>query len=53
MEALAPGTEVTLTIAPSRAGGTVGLVQKIVNGKGEEILRMIGLGNPGPAQPQQ
>jgi len=53
MEALAPGTEVTVTIAPSRAGGTVGLVQKIVNGKGEEILRMIGLGNPGPAQPQQ
>lgn len=53
MEALAPGTEVTLTIAPSRAGGPVCLVQKIIDGKGEEVLRMIGLGNPAPAQPQR
>ena len=36
--ALAPGTEVTMTIAPSRAGTKVALVQKIVNSKGEEIL---------------
>jgi len=34
MEALAPGTEVTLTIAPSRAGGQVGLIQKITDSKG-------------------
>jgi|SRR5581483_6979573 len=36
--ALAPGTEVTITMAPSRAGTQVSLVQKIVNAKGEEIL---------------
>jgi len=36
--ALAPGTEVTITMAPSRAGTQVSLVQKIVNSKGEEVL---------------
>lgn len=51
MEALMPGTVVTLTIAPSRAGGTVGLIQKIVNVKGEEILQMIGLAPGAPAAP--
>jgi hypothetical protein len=56
--ALAPGTVVTLTLAPSRAGMDthVALVQKIVNSAGEQILGAIGL-NPGgaepPARPQQ
>ena len=45
--ALAPGTEITVTIAPARAGGTAGLVQKIVDTKGEAILGAIALGNPG------
>jgi Family of unknown function (DUF6152) len=45
-EALAPGTAVTLTLAPSRAGTSVALVEKIVNAKGEEILGSIGLGGP-------
>ena len=38
--ALAPGTEVTLSIAPSFAGTPVGLVNKITNAKGENILGM-------------
>ena len=38
--ALAPGTEVTLTIAPSFAGTPVGLVNKITNAQGENILGM-------------
>jgi hypothetical protein len=40
--ALAPGTEVTLTIAPSRAGTPVGLINKIVNAKGEDVLGLGG-----------
>jgi hypothetical protein len=38
--ALAAGTEVTLTIAPSFAGTPVGLVNKIVNAQGENLLGM-------------
>jgi len=38
--ALAPGTEVTLTIAPSFAGTPVGLVNKITGAQGENILGM-------------
>jgi hypothetical protein len=38
--ALTPGTEVTLTIAPSFAGTPVGLVDKIVNAQGENLLGM-------------
>ena len=48
-EALMPGTVVTLTIAPSRAGGPVGLIQKIANSKGDIILGAIALGAPAPA----
>jgi hypothetical protein len=38
MEALKPGTPLTVTIAPSRAGTKVGLLQKVLNTKGEEII---------------
>ena len=38
--ALAPGTEVTLSIAPSFAGTSVGLVNKITGPGGENILGM-------------
>ena len=38
--ALMPGTEVTLSIAPSFAGTPVGLVNKITNAQGENILGM-------------
>jgi hypothetical protein len=44
--ALAPGTEVTITLAPSRAGTPVGLINKIVNGSGESILNLTPLGAP-------
>lgn len=47
--ALAPGTAVTITISPSRAGGPVGLVQRIENAAGEAVLGEIGLGAPPPA----
>ena len=40
--ALAPGTEVTLSIAPSRAGTPVGLINKIVNAKGDDVLGLGG-----------
>lgn len=36
--ALKPGTAVTVTVAPSRAGTPVGVVVKIVNAQGEELL---------------
>jgi hypothetical protein len=37
-DALKPGTPVTITIAPSRAGTNAALLLKVVNEKGEEIL---------------
>jgi hypothetical protein len=37
-EALKPGTKVTLTICTAKAGGQAGVVTKIVNEKGEEII---------------
>jgi len=37
-EALKPGTRITITLGPSRAGTPVGVVMKIVNDKGQEIL---------------
>lgn len=36
--ALKPGTVVTVTVAPSRAGTPVGVVMKVVNQQGEELL---------------
>lgn len=47
--ALASGTEVTITLSPSRAGGPVGLIQKIENAAGESVLGQIGLGAPPPS----
>lgn len=37
-EALKPGTVVTLTLSPAKAGGFSALITKIVNEKGEEII---------------
>jgi hypothetical protein len=51
--ALAPGTAVTITLSPSRAGEPVGLVQKIENADGEAILGQIGLGAPPASPPKQ
>jgi len=45
---LPAGTPVTITIAPSKAGTSVGLVMKIVNGKGEQIL----MSRPVPSEAQ-
>lgn len=50
--ALAAGTEVTLTIAPSRAGTPVGLINKIVGANGENILSLTPLGAPPAAEEQ-
>ena len=36
--ALKPGTVVTLTLSPAKAGGLSALITKIVNDKGEEII---------------
>ena len=43
--ALAPGTTVTITAAPSRAGGTTCLISRIESEKGEDLL---GLASPAP-----
>jgi hypothetical protein len=46
-EVLKAGTPITITVAPARAGGTVVLVLRIVNEKGEELLGAA----PPPAAP--
>jgi len=38
LEALKAGTKITITLGPSRAGTPIGVVMKIFNEKGEEIL---------------
>jgi hypothetical protein len=38
MEALKEGTKVTITLAPSRAGTPVALIDKIVNEAGQQLL---------------
>jgi hypothetical protein len=48
IEALAYGTTIVVTVAPSRKGGGVGLVLKIENEKGEELLAA-----PVPPEPGQ
>ena len=42
--ALAAGMEVTVTLAPSRLGTPVGLINKIVNTQGESVLGLTPLG---------
>jgi hypothetical protein len=37
-EALKAGTKIKITLGPSRAGAPLGVVMKILNDKGEEIL---------------
>ena len=52
IEALPYGAKIVVTVAPSRAGGETGLVVKIENEKGEELLA----GGPnagGPETPQR
>lgn len=38
VEALKAGTKITITLGPSRVGTPIGVVMKILNEKGEEIL---------------
>jgi hypothetical protein len=53
-EVLQAGTTVTVTAAPARVGGTVVLVTKVLNDKGQEILGaglpITGTPAPGPAR---
>lgn len=44
--ALAPGTKITITLAPARAGTKVGAILKLLNDKGEVLLGVAG-GGPG------
>lgn len=44
--ALAPGTKITITLAPARAGTKVGAILKLLNEKGEVLLGVAG-GGPG------
>ena len=38
MEALEPGTPITIILFPSKAGTTVGVASRILNENGEQIL---------------
>jgi hypothetical protein len=38
LQALAPGTKINITIAPARAGGVVGLVLRITNLEGADLV---------------
>jgi hypothetical protein len=51
LEALKPGAKVNLTIAPAKAGGTVGLVLKITDLAGNELVTDGTGGLPPPAAP--
>jgi hypothetical protein len=44
--ALAPGTKITITLAPARAGTKVGAIMKLLNEQGEVLLGVAG-GGPG------
>ncbi len=44
--ALAPGTKITVTLAPARAGTKVGAILRLLNEKGEVLLGVAG-GGPG------
>ena len=46
MEALKPGTSVTVTLAPSRAGTPTGEMMKLFNEKGDELLVTVGGNGP-------
>jgi hypothetical protein len=46
--ALAPGTKISITLAPSRAGTQVGAILKLLNEKGDVLLGVAG-GGPGEA----
>src|ERR1019366_3763067 len=48
--ALAPGTKITVTVAPARAGTKVGAITKLVNEKSEVLL---GVGGGGPGEVPQ
>jgi hypothetical protein len=47
-EVLKPGTSVMVTIAPSKAGGVIGLLLRVTNMQGEELVT--GGGGPGGQQ---
>ena len=47
-EALKPGTQVMVTVAPSKAGGVVGLLLRVTTLNGEELVT--GGGGPGGRQ---
>jgi len=48
LEVMKPGTPVMVTIAPSKAGGVVGLCLRVANMQGEELVT--GGGGPGGRQ---
>ncbi len=55
LQALAPGTKIKITVAPPRAGGTVGLLVKATDGSGAELVSdrvpYPEPGDPAPAKP--
>jgi hypothetical protein len=51
--ALAPGTAITVVVAPARAGGPVGAIIKLMNDKGEPIVGSDGTQAPPPPAPAE
>jgi hypothetical protein len=51
--ALAPGTPITVVVAPARAGGPVGAIIKLLNDKGEPIVGSDGTQAPPPPPPAE
>jgi hypothetical protein len=50
--ALAPGTEITITVSPARNGKPVGTISRIVLASGEQVGPAGGRGGAGPPGPQ-
>jgi Family of unknown function (DUF6152) len=50
--ALAPGTEITITVAPARNGKPVGTISRIVLASGEQVGPAGGRGGAGTPGPQ-
>jgi hypothetical protein len=48
--ALAPGTEIKITVAPARVGGPIGAIMKLTNAK-DEVLLGVAPGDSGAAPP--
>ena len=52
-EAMKPGTPVMITVAPSKAGGVVGLLLRVTTPQGEELVTGGGGAGRPPGRPRR